>query len=217
MAGVVQTLRRWRAGSGGAFLHVRRPNPKPGRVCGVLAAAVLAWGSVACGSAVKASADWERGADLAPTKTFSVAHSPLLPKDLTPEQRDLVALVEATISKELTRKGYKEAAASDAQLVAMSHFERRERSSVSTFKCDNTWRYEMYEGAVLPAGAVAPCQDSMINKFEEGVLLIDIYDARLKELVWHGWAYGKRPDPASEKLAGIVQQATLDILERFPP
>jgi hypothetical protein len=217
MAGMMQTLRRWRAGSGGSFLGVERPNPKPWRSRGVLAVAAVGWGSVACGASVKASADWERGADLAPSKTFSVAHSPLLPKDLTPEQRDLVALVETTITRELTRKGYTEAAPTDAQLVAMSHFERRERSSVSTFKCDNHWRYEMYEGAVLPSGAVAPCQDSTINKFEEGVLLIDIYDSKRKELVWHGWAYGKRPDPASAKLAGIVQQATVDILERFPP
>jgi hypothetical protein len=180
----------------------------------VAAAACL---SVACGSAVKASADWDRGADLSPSKTFSVAHSLLLPKDLTPEQRELVAVVESTIARELQRKGYEEAPLGSARLVATSHFEVRERSSVSTFKCDNYWNNAMYEGAVLPAGAVPPCQNSMIKKFDQGVLMIDIYDSQLKELVWHGWAYGKRPDPESEKLAGIVQQAAVDILERFPP
>jgi hypothetical protein len=171
----------------------------------------------ACGAQVRASADWERGADLSPSKTFGVARSPLLPKDLTPQQTQLVAIVEDTIKRELARKGYQEAPVESARLVATSHFLVRERSRVNAYTCDNYWQYEMYEGAVLPSGAVAPCQESVVSNFDEGVLMIDVYDAERKELVWHGWASGERPTAGSASGPDIVHQATLDILERFPP
>jgi hypothetical protein len=178
--------------------------------------AALAGLLCACGAQVRASADWERGADLAPSKTFGVARSPLLPQGLTPEQSRLVALVEDTIKRELSRKGYQEVPVESARLIATSQFLVRERSRVNAYTCDNYWQYAMYEGAVLPAGAVAPCQESVVSNFDEGVLMIDVYDAERKELVWHGWANGERPKPGAAATE-VVQQATLDILERFPP
>jgi hypothetical protein len=178
---------------------------------------VLVTACAGCGTAVRASADWERGADLRPSKTFSVSRSAELPPSLTPEQEQLVQLVESTIKQELARKGYREVPLPTAQLVATSHFAHRERTNVNTYACHNYWQDAMYEGALLPAGAVQSCQESELVKFEEGVLLIDVFDTERKELVWHGWASGRRPKPGSSSTPGLVQQATLDILERFPP
>jgi hypothetical protein len=47
--------------------------------------------------------------------------------------------------------------------------------------------------------------------------MIDVYDTERKELVWHGWATAKKPKPDAPATAQLVQQATRDILERFPP
>jgi hypothetical protein len=179
---------------------------------------VIVTACAACGTtAVRASADWERGVDLRPSKTFTVSRSAELPASLTPEQEQLVQLVESTIKKELARKGYQEVPLPTAQLVATSHFASRERTNVNTYVCHNYWQDEMYEGAKLPAGAVQSCQESEIVKFEEGLLLIDVYDTQRKQLVWHGWASGRKPKPGSSTTPDLVQRATLDILERFPP
>lgn len=203
----------------------KRPLPRRSRVIGELdlmgrlgiCAFVAAASGLACGTAVRASADWDRAADLAPSKTFSVARSPLLPKELTPEQVKLVEIVESTTRRELARKGYLERPLAQAQLVATSHFTTRDRARTTTTTCDNYWEEAMYEGAMLPGGAVAPCQDTMITQFEESVLFIDIYDTRLQQLVWHGWATGQKPESGDSGTPELVQRATLDILERFPP
>jgi len=178
---------------------------------------LLALGGLGCGASVHAFSDWERGVDLRPTKTFSVARSPLLPRDLTPEQARLVDVVEATTRQELIRKGYREAPRAEAQLLATSHFTERDRIGTKTQDCENYWQDVMYEGALLPGGAVAPCQETVLTTFEEGTLLIDVYDTQRKELVWHGWASAPEPEPGAANTPALLQQATLTILARFPP
>jgi len=189
----------------------------PGLLPSLLLSGGLVTVSAGCSAPVRASADWERGVDLSPKKTFSVARSAELPEHLTPEQERLVQIVDDTIKRELARKGYQEVARPTAQLVATSHFANRERTNVNTYTCHNYWQDAMYEGAVLPAGAVQACQESELTKFEEGVLMIDVYDTERKELVWHGWATARKPEPGAPATTELVQQATLDILERFPP
>jgi hypothetical protein len=182
------------------------------------ALALLGGLALGCGStAVRAGADWERGVDLSAGKKFSVERSGLLPANLTPDQLQLVQLIEDTTKAELTRKGYQQAPKAEAQLIATAHFTTRERTGINTYVCDNYWRYEMYEGAVLPAGAVPPCQESVLSTFEEATLLIDVYDTQRKELVFHGWAAAKRPEAGSTGTPALVKQATLDIMDRFPP
>jgi hypothetical protein len=175
--------------------------------------------AVACGgsSTIKAASDWERGVDLAPTKTFSVARSPALPSDLTPDQARLVALVDETIKGELARKGYREAAPEAAELVLMSNFSSRERSRVGSHACADYAGFTSHQGSVAPTGARASCQQATITNFAESTLLIDVYDGRSRQLVWHGWATGEKPKAGAEDTPALVKQATLDILERFPP
>jgi hypothetical protein len=182
------------------------------------ALALLGGLALGCGGTpVRAAADWERGVDLSPGKKFSVERSGLLPANLTPEQLQLVQLIEDTTKAELTRKGYQPSTKAEAELIATAHFTTRERTGINTYVCDNYWRYEMYEGAVLPAGAVPPCQESVLSTFDEATLLIDIYDTQRKELVFHGWAAAKRPEAGATGTPALVKQATLDIMDRFPP
>lgn len=183
----------------------------------VLGGLLLAAAGCGGGTQVRAAADWDRSVDLRPMKTFSVARSRLLPTNLTPQQDALVGMVEGLTKRELIGKGYVEAPAASADLIATSHFMVRERIGVKTYTCENYYQHEMYEGAVLPGGAVTPCQESAILGYAEGTLMIDVYDTRLKELVWHGWASAPRPEPGSPDAHQVVQRATLDILDHFPP
>jgi len=128
-----------------------------------------------------------------------------------------VGMVETLTKNDLIDKGYVEAPTASADLIATSHFMVRERIGVKTYTCENYWQHEMYEAAVLPGGAVAPCQESAIAGFAEGTLMIDIYDSHLQQLVWHGWASAPRPTPGTDEASAVVHRATLDILAHFPP
>ncbi|HEX2678932.1 MAG TPA: hypothetical protein VHM19_19915, partial [Polyangiales bacterium] len=64
----------------------------PVLVPGLLLGGGLVTGSAGCSAPVRASVDWERGVDLAPSKTFSVARSAELPEHLTAEQERLVQI-----------------------------------------------------------------------------------------------------------------------------
>ena len=161
----------------------------------------------ACGTQVKAASDWERGADLSPSKTFSVARSPMLPPNLTPQQTQVVAMVDETIKRELAKKGYREVEFSAAQLVLISNFEFRDRIRVGAHACAD----------YAPNVSRSSCQQATITNFDEATLLIDVYDGKTQELVWHGWATGERPEAGEVDTPTLAKQATLDILERFPP
>lgn len=173
----------------------------------------------ACGAApLHASADWERGADLAPSKTFSVVRSPWIPKELTQEQASLLAIAETTAKRELVEKGYREAPPGEARLIATTYFIKRKRANVidGSVYC-GAYDVEVTAGTIVPPGLVGSCEESYISKHEEGTLLIDMYDAELDELVWHGWASADLPEQGSWLTPQLVERATIDILAKFPP
>jgi len=175
--------------------------------------------AAACGATpLHASADWERGADLGPSKTFCVARSPWIPKDLTPEQASLLSIVETTARRELVSKGYREAPPEQAQLIATTYFIKRKRANVidASVYC-GAYDVEVTAGTFVPPGLVGSCEESYISKHDEGTLLIDMYDAELDELVWHGWASAELPEQGSWLTPQLVERATIDILAKFPP
>jgi hypothetical protein len=177
---------------------------------------LLSW---SCGaSPMHASADWERGESFAPSKTFCIARSPWIPKQLTTEQASLLAVVENTAKGELNKKGYHEAAPAQAELIATPYFIKRERAGIfdSTGYC-GAYDVKIAEGAVVPRALVGTCEESYISKFEEGTLLIDMYDAKLDELVWHGWASTEMPEKDAKLTPQLLERATIDILAKFPP
>ena len=91
--------------------------------------------------------------------------------------------------------------------MLMSSFAFRDRTRVGAHACAD----------YAPNVSRSSCQQATITGFQEATLLIDVYDGRSRELVWHGWATGERPKQGDANTPELVKQATLDILERFPP
>jgi hypothetical protein len=184
-----------------------------------LAGLMLAWG---CGAApMHAAADWEPGADLEPSKSFAVARSPFLPKELTPEQSTLLAIVENTTKEELRRKGYHEAPADQADLIATPSFIKRKRSDIvdASLYC-GAYDVKVTQGTLAPPAPAlqGTCEETYITQYDEGTLLIDMYDTKLSELVWHGWASAEVPKADSGVTPQqFLERATVDILAKFPP
>lgn len=213
--------------TGGSFTTVGRRDPWQGSsVFGWAACsrAVLSacLGTLACTPAparIHAASDWERGADQQPSKSFTVARSPYLPKKLTPEQQALLGAVESTTKQELTRKGYYEVAPEAARLIVTSYFIERDRADIRQNRsaCSVNTAYDPHSGSALPMGEDPPCLESVITEVQEGLLLIDFYDTQLERLVWHGWAAAKAPPPGTTRKPERVATATADILDNFPP
>ena len=110
--------------------HGRTTTSAPGQLTAAAGALAGLIAIAGCGAAqpMHAAADWEHGADLKPSKTFAIARSPFLPKELTAEQAALLAIVENTTKSELSNKGYHEAPADQADLIATPSFIKRKRS-----------------------------------------------------------------------------------------
>jgi hypothetical protein len=178
------------------------------------------WGlaSLPSCAAPVAFADWERGADFAPGKTFAVTKSAELNADLDERQKSLVTLVNTTIERELTLKGFAKAPADTAQLVVNFYVVRRTRQEVKVESrlCYAGDRGELPPGTSWDSAAIA-CEESLVSEYEEGTLIIDVFDAKKQELVWHGWKSRKVLPPDSPELSKVVEQATVDILSIFPP
>ena len=58
-------------------------------------------------------------------------------------------------------------------------------------------------------------EDVYVNKYKEGMIVIDIIDAKNDELVWRGWGTGIRGD--RNDINTIIKEAIIETLEDFPP
>ena len=73
------------------------------------------------------------------------------------------------------------------------------------------WRGGAYGGGYWGYGGG---YNVSVDQYNQGVLRIEIYDAKKKELVWVGWATDRLDDkPDTTKIPGIVSA----ILANFPP
>lgn len=56
-----------------------------------------------------------------------------------------------------------------------------------------------------------------VYRYREGVLAIDVFDARTHRPVWHGWAKKPLSRADMEHSAGPIRKAVDAVLARFPP
>lgn len=183
----------------------------------------LGLGHLACAPAVaqfSPYADWERGADLEPGKTFVLARSPRLPETLGADQKRLALAVEATIKSELAKKGYQLAPAESAQLVVSFHALVRERQEVEVQPRDclaTSGELSVTAPAAQSQSMMLACEESIVTTVDEGTLIVDVFDAKTRTLLWHGWASGDAPDRSAPGTVDLVKRVTARILSRFPP
>ena len=181
---------------------------------------VLGACALGCGAPpMHASADWERGVDFQADKTFCVERSPWIPKDLTPEQAALLEVAERTTKEQLVKKGYRESARDRARLVATPYFIKSKRDDVM-LAATYCGAYDVkVTGKDVPAGLAGSCEESYITQFDEGTLLVDLYDAKRDQLIWHGWTSTEWPKQRAQaaNTPQLVERAMIDILAKFPP
>jgi hypothetical protein len=175
-----------------------------------LAALWPAFGLLFGCASISVSYDYDAQKDFSPLKTYGWK------SDSSLEQANqlIAKRVKRAVQRELGAKGFKETEQNPDFLIALhegkeSGFSVRERG----------YRYapeDRYRGRTR-SGYWGPGWIE-VQKYEEGILVLDIIDARTEELIWRGSAAGAMERTLtpreSEKRVG---QAVAKMLSSFPP
>jgi len=156
-------------------------------------------------SSVSVTTDWDVEADFEEFRTFALLEPAPQPK--RPPDKRLSPLAEKRImnavSAALTSRGYGESSRRRADLLAAIHTGSRQRVIVSHHGYGYGPHWRWHRGF------------SRVHQYREGALVLDIVNARSRELVWRGVATAPaaKPDPSGETAAKVVDK----LLREFPP
>jgi len=130
-------------------------------------------------------------------QTFSLTPAPeKKPKGLVGYSAITARRIQENIKTALESKGYQQVSASKAEMMVAFSVSGEPRIDVVGY--GPGWYGNTYT-----------------QHYVEGSLVINIYDARSKQLIWHGWATAELFDPSEGQKAG--PKAVQAILKKFPP
>ncbi len=179
-----------------------------------LAAAVLALGFLAGCSSMTVNTDWAHEADFSKYKTFQYKQTDgnIADTNQLGDQR-----IVAGIKREMKAKGFTEAD-SNPDVYVTYHGEDQEQISLDT----TTMGYGGYgygPGWGWGRGGMGMGMGSStttVRTYTKGTLIVDIWDASAKELIWRGVA----SDTLSENPQKNIDKgnkALAKMFERYPP
>jgi hypothetical protein len=163
---------------------------------------------LACAT-VNVSVDYDDQEDFTGYKTY--AWLPGTPEATGDPRLDTLMVhqrVHEGIDRTLAAKGYQKAEAGPDFWVAY-HLSVEKKIDVYTTN-------RLYGGY----GWTVSIPETRVNEYDEGSLIVDISDAKEKELVWRGIGTGRlretpREDPEEQKQ--VVYQVVDEVLADFPP
>jgi hypothetical protein len=119
------------------------------------------------------------------------------------------------IERELARKGFKRAEdASTADFLVDFRLGAQDRTEVHTYPppYDGRW-WSLQDWWGHPDWAYT----LDVRQYREGMLVIDIYDARSRARIWHGWTRKELTRSDVQHSAGLIRAAAHSVLKGFPP
>ena len=160
----------------------------------LISAAVLA---AACASSIRVRTDYDRDVDFKKYRTFAFREgnssgNPVMDQRI---KSDVVAALKA--------RGMDEVRPENADAIVVAHAATRTRRTYDTFYEGWGWRYRWARPTVV------------INEFEVGSIVVDVFDQQSKNAVWHGYATRVlHEDP--EKDADQTDRAVTQIFREYP-
>lgn len=146
------------------------------------------------------SVDADKTYDFSKLKTFAVQMATPTGNPLA-EKRVLGEVEEA-----LTAKGWAKADAASADAMVMLHGATETKKDLSTmYSGMGGWRF----------GGMGTAQTT-VHEYKVGTLVVDIFDAKSKTLVFRGTAQDEMSDKP-EKNQKKVEKATAKMFKDFPP
>lgn len=166
-----------------------------------LLAWLLAFGGAGC-SSVAVHSDAAPGVDFSAYHTFAQAPPPKTANANLPGYSEITGdHIQAAIAHELETKGFSSAPVDKADLLVAFSINGQRRTDI-----ESAGGFGWYGGW----GG-----DTYTVNYTEGTLIIDIFDAHKKSLIWH--AYGQTNIYGHGDHSSQVDPAVQSILEGFPP
>jgi hypothetical protein len=117
------------------------------------------------------------------------------------------ARVRQAVERTLTEKGFEKAGPGSADFYVAYHLSVESRL--------DTYTVDRYYGRY---GWTMSIPETRVDQYEEGTLVIDVADARDRELVWRGTGTRRiERSPTPEETTQNVDRAVAEILDSFPP
>ena len=151
--------------------------------------------------AQKVSTDYAKDANFATYKTFMWLKDPNATDPLMKQR------IIDDVNAALTAKGLKLVTA-DADVAVAAHCATEKERSLQTF-------YDGFGGGWRWGGRFGSAT-TMVNTFEVGTLIVDIFDAKSKEALWRGTAT-KTISENPEKNAENLNKAVTKMFKEYPP
>jgi hypothetical protein len=170
----------------------------------MLAGAALALAS--CASAPTVKIDYDKAANFSPLKTFSIKLGTPWGNQIG-EKRVMDAVTQA-----LTGKGWKLVPEGQADAQVLVHGASRTKKDLNTFYSGmGGYGYRGW-GAMGGTGTAT----TTVTEYQVGTLVVDVFDAKSKSLMWRGIAQDEVSDSADKNIEKIGK-ATDALFKDFPP
>jgi hypothetical protein len=165
---------------------------------------VLLLTSVGCD--LKTSVDYDRDADFSTIETYAWAGRK------HPEVTDIVhkRILDA-IGSQMDQKGLKQVE-SDPDVYVTYHGDDNERTVIDTTHYGYGYGAGWYWGGY---GGMST-STSRVRTYKEGTLIVDIYKAQEKELIWRGTVTGTISDNPKKNEKNI-NKGVAKVFKKFPP
>ncbi len=157
-------------------------------------------------SAQDVKIDFDKAYDFSMVKTYSIAIGTTWGNDLS-QRRVLTEIDEA-----IAAKGWKKVDAGKADVTVVLHGASQTKRSANTFY-SGTGGYGGYRYGGFGGTATA---STVVNEYQVGALVVDIFDTKSKNLVFRGTAEDEISDNP-EKNAKRLEKASTKLFKNFPP
>jgi len=172
----------------------------------LVVACAVALSTTACGYSIKTATDYDRSVRFTNYNSFSMlkgnsSGNPLM------DQRAQQDVVSA-----LTSKGWIEVPAGEAQTTVIVHAATKTKHTYETFYdgWGPGWGWRRGWGGGFGGTS------TFVNDYKVGTLVVDIFDAKTKQGIWHGTASDALSDNAKSN-AQATEQAIDKMFSNFPP
>ena len=168
-----------------------------------LAALSIALVAITGCSTLKTSVDYDRSVNFSGYKTFSWRDSGDIRNPLMAKR------IESAVAGELEKKGLTRAAGEEADLWVVAHPRLSKETQITSY--NSGWGYGWrYRGA--------RASTATIEQIPVGTLIVDLVDAKQKELVWRGTASDTlKPERTPEEREKALAKAVAEMFAKYPP
>jgi hypothetical protein len=161
--------------------------------------------TASCGYAIKTSTDYDRSV------TFSNYHSFFIMKGNASGNPLMDQRAQTDVERALTSKGWMEVPEGQGQAAVVVHAATKTKHTYETlYDGWGGWGWHRAWGGGFGGST------TFVNDYKVGTLIVDVFDAKTKQAIWHGTASDALSDNAKSN-AEATEQAIDKMFSKFPP